>query len=550
MSERITGNVRGLKPAQTKALERLYRRRVPRSGITTLELNNQLAEISAETGRQVGVILDRKGHVAHVIVGDAHKLELPDLGRHRAGKGRLRGVRLLHTHLLGESLTRDDLTDLALLKLDYVAAIEVTDGRPGRWYGAHVLPENPEGELWEVFAPCPAHEIIGTDFERLIRDLETELARAKRIHAVDDSVTRAILVQVSTPSMVDAEVSLEELRELAATANVQVVDEVIQRRSRLDPRTCMGRGKLEDLTLRSMQLECEVAIFDCDLTPTQVRSIADACELKVLDRTQLILDIFAQRARTREGKLQVELAQLRYRLPRLSRSNAAFSRLMGGIGGRGPGEQKLEIDRRRVKDRIQLLAKELERVAKARSVRRKRRSKHNVPVVSIVGYTNAGKSTLLNTLTRSDVLAENKLFATLDPTSRRLRFPKEREVVITDTVGFIRDLPPDLIRAFRATLEEMEDADLLLHVVDISSPWAEQHLETVDRTLRDLGLHERPVLRVLNKVDRLPDPDDGARLAARLEGIPVSALDRDTLAPLMKELEALLWRESGVSLDL
>ena len=484
--------------------------------------------------------------MVHVVVGDAHKIVLPDLGRHRAGQDRLRGVRLVHTHLDGAPLDRDDLTDLALLRLDYVAALEVlADGLPGRWFGAHVLPSNPEGRLWEVLPPVSAHAALAVDFARFVRELETTLSRAQRLRRVGDAPT-AILVQVVTPDEGDADVRMEELRELAVTAGLRAMDELRQHRPRTDPRTCLGKGKLEELTLRSMQLEVDLAVFDQDLSPTQVRSIAEATDLKIIDRTQLILDIFAQRARTREGKQQVELAQLRYRLPRLGqRASTAFSRLAGGIGGRGPGEQKLEIDRRRVKERIHLLERELGRVARSRGVRRALRNRGDVPIVSIVGYTNAGKSTLLNTLTESEVMAEDKLFATLDPTSRRLRFPREREVVVTDTVGFIRDLPPELVRAFRATLEELEDADLLLHVVDVSSPHAEEHLRTVDALLAELNLAGRPVVRVLNKMDRLTDPDELEALADRFDGIPVSAIDRTTLGPLLGEVEQVLWQERG-----
>ncbi|MFT5433264.1 MAG: GTP-binding protein HflX, partial [Myxococcota bacterium] len=439
-----------------------------------------------------------------------------------------------------------------LLKLDYVAAIEVMDnGRPGQWFGAYVA-ANPGGDdPWSLHEPQNAHQfVIEFDFELFIRDLELELTRQTRAVDVEDQL-RAVVVQVITPTGPNPTVSMQELRELADTARVEIVDEIIQRRTRLDPRTCLGKGKLEELTLRAMQLDATLAIFDLNLTPTQVRSIGAATDINVIDRTQLILDIFAQRARTREGKLQVELAQLKYRLPRLTRNQgSALSRLGGGIGGRGPGEQKLEIDRRRVKDRISLLEKELKRVAKSRGVRRQRRDVNQVPVVSIVGYTNAGKSTLLNTLTNSEVLSEDKLFATLDPTSRRLRFPQEREVVITDTVGFIRDLPPDLVRAFQATLEELEDADLLLHVVDGSSPQAEDHLRTVDRIISDLKLDGRPTLRVFNKLDRFEDRDDGHRFAAGLGGVAVSAVEPESLRPLLFKIESLLWKTSGGTLDL
>ncbi|MEC8024981.1 MAG: GTPase HflX [Myxococcota bacterium] len=486
--------------------------------------------------------MNRRGHVEHVVVGDAHKIVLPDLGRHRAGRGRLRGIRLLHTHLQQEPLTRDDLTDLALLRLDYVAALEVLDtGRPGLWHGAHILPKNLDGRLWEVEPPRNSHDVISDlDFESFIRELEATLSRQSDVQDVDTGF-RAVLVQVALPDGPDPEVTRYELRELCATAGVSIVDEVIQKRTRVDHRTCIGRGKLEELALRAMQIEADLAVFDRDLTPTQVRMIADVVEMKVIDRTQLILDIFAQRAQTREGKLQVELAQLKYRLPRLSRSNAAFSRLGGGVGGRGPGEQKLEIDRRRVKERITLLQRDLKRISKSRTLRRQKRQRGRVPVVSIVGYTNAGKSTLLNTLTQAKVLSEDKLFATLDPTSRRLRLPREREIVITDTVGFIRDLPADLIRAFEATLEELQDADLLLHVVDATNNGAEEHVETVNAVIDELKLGRRPSLLVLNKTDRL-SAEEVKNLEQLHDGIGVSALSPKSLMPLLERIEQELWQ--------
>ena len=297
-----------------------------------------------------------------------------------------------------------------------------------------------------------------------------------------------------------AEASLAELRELARTAGVEVLDSVLQMRREPDPRYLIGRGKLEELNLRAMQLGADLLIFDRNLSPSQAAHIAEETSLKVLDRTQLILDIFAQRAQSADGKLQVELAQLKYLLPRLAQSDDSLSRLAGGIGGRGPGETKLEIDRRRVRDRIAHLERRIEHLSRERQVRRGRRERRELPVISIVGYTNAGKSTLLNALTHSEVLAEDKLFATLDPTSRRLRFPEEREVIITDTVGFIRDLPQDLVAAFRATLEELDDADLLLHVVDASDPAHDAQVEAVEQILETLGLLSKPRILVWNKV--------------------------------------------------
>jgi GTP-binding protein HflX len=317
---------------------------------------------------------------------------------------------------------------------------------------------------------------------------------------------------------------------------------LVQRRPDPDPKFLVGRGKLDEILVTAMQLGAECVIFDPDLTPGQARAISEATELKVLDRTMLILDIFAQHASSRDGKLQVELAQLRYALPRLIEKNTMMSRLTGGIGGRGPGETKLEINRRRARDRINLLEKRLEDLAGDRRLRRQRRTDREVPILAICGYTNAGKSTLLNSLTEGNALAADKLFATLDPISRRLRFPQEREVVITDTVGFIRDLPEELTRAFRATLEEMADADLLLHVVDGSDPDREQQIRAVEGILADLGLAEKPRLIVWNKVDRL-EAADADQLAQHGQGFLVSALDRATFGPMLLAIERALWQQ-------
>jgi GTP-binding protein HflX len=317
---------------------------------------------------------------------------------------------------------------------------------------------------------------------------------------------------------------------------------LLQRRPEADPKFLVGRGKLDEILLRAMQLGAEVVIFDPDLTAGQARAISEATELKVLDRTMLILDIFAQHATSRDGKLQVELAQLRYVLPRLVEKNTMMSRLTGGIGGRGPGETKLEINRRRARDRINLLEKRLEHLADDRRLRRQRRTHREVPIIAICGYTNAGKSTLLNALTEGNAVAADKLFATLDPISRRLRFPQEREVVITDTVGFIRDLPAELARAFRATLEEMEDADLLVHVVDAADPDRDQQVRAVEGILGDLGLGDKPRITVWNKADRLV-AEDADHLAQHGGGFVVSALDRATFGPLLLAIERALWQQ-------
>jgi GTP-binding protein HflX len=383
---------------------------------------------------------------------------------------------------------------------------------------------------------------LDTDFLELINSLEEELARARnggRAATSGEAKDFAILVGVTTGSAALARESLDELSELARSAGVAVLDTIVQRRPKLDPRSLVGRGKLEELIIRSLQLGADAIIFDHNLSPAQVRTINEATDLKIIDRTQLILDIFAQRAQTREGKIQVELAQLKYLLPRLTGAGLEMSRLMGGIGGRGPGETKLEVDRRRVRERIHQLERQIEEIRTSRRVRRSRRERKELPVVSIVGYTNAGKSTLLNALTKSDVLAEDRMFATLDPTSRRLRLPRDREVIINDTVGFIRDLPPDLITAFRATLEEMEGSDLLVHLVDASSSQLDGQIASVTKILDDLKLASIPRLLVFNKAD-LVDPDQLTSLRKAYGALTASALDRTTLLPLVDRIGEML----------
>ncbi|MFO0584925.1 MAG: GTPase HflX [Anaeromyxobacter sp.] len=546
--QEVFGNTLGLKASQLHALRRTYRRRVEPQDVVSPELARHLTEISRETNRQVGVLLDRKGDVQAVIVGDARKLELPDVGRARAGESRLRGLRLVHTHLHGEPLTRDDHTDLALLRLDLVAAIQVgDDGLPGRVDYAHLLPENAQGAMWKDEQAPSVHELF-YDATSGALALEEEFARARAVKRTSGR-ERAILVGFGgSRGRAEAEASLAELRELARTAGVDVMDATLQLRREIDPRYLIGKGKLEDIVLRSMQKMATVIVFDAELSPSQARHIAEATSLKILDRTQLILDIFAQRAQSADGKLQVELAQLKYLYPRLVGRDDSLSRLAGGIGGRGPGETKLEIDRRRVRDRITALERRIEALTGDRQLRRRQRNVRGLPVLSIVGYTNAGKSTLLNALTDSEVLAEDVLFATLDPTSRRLRFPRDREVIVTDTVGFIRDLPPDLVNAFRATLEELDDADLLLHVVDASDPRHGDQIAAVERILRDLGLEGKQRLLVFNKIDRLP-PGEGAALADRQGGVGVSASTHVGLAELLHRCDRLLWREGRVGID-
>ncbi len=551
----IHGFTQGLKHNQLRRIERLSTRRVAPEQIVSPELARQLSEISFETGRQIGVLINRKGQVEYVMVGNAKQIEMPDFGRARVSQERFRGLRCVHTHLNGEKLTQDDLTDLALLRLDLMSIIQVNElnGLPDQVYSAHLVPST--AEKLETESQSLPYEFLepnipsqlDTDFIGLINSLENEMARnrgtARNRQTMRD---RVILVGVTTGYLTDAEESLAELEELALSADAVVLDKILQRRPKIDPKTVLGRGKLEELLVRSMRLGADLIVFDTELSPAQVRSLSEATDLKVIDRPQLILDIFAQRAQSREGKLQVELAQLKYLLPRLAQGqNPAFSRLAGGIGGRGPGETKLETDRRRVRDKITQLEKQVDNLSRQRQERRKHRVQKNVPIISLVGYTNAGKSTLLNTLTQSKVYTEKKMFATLDPTSRRLRLPYEQEVIINDTVGFIRDLPEALVAAFRATLEEISDSDLLVHLVDASNPNCLAHIESVEKILLDLKLNEIPQIVVLNKADLLDESSLNAlerqiELDKHSESVAISAIQPRTLKPLVEKIGEIL----------
>lgn len=546
-----------MKTSQIQALERLYRRRVPAAEFCTHELATRLVELSSDIRRQIGILVNRSGIVEYVIVGDEKGLVIPELRDYPLGKRVLRGLRLIHTHLRNEQITEDDLTDLSLLRLDLVAALLFTPGKPQ--FSAQLAWISPAASgPSTVTSPVTPFERVDLDGIRFIDELEADLERSTRSKSVaGDSLERAILISVTIEgTRQDAEDSIIELRELARTARIEALDEFIQRPRSLNPRFLMGEGKMRDVVIRALQRGATMLIFDQELTPAQIRSISAMTELKVIDRSQLILDIFARRAQTLDGKVQVELAQLKYLLPRLIGRGVQMSRLMGGIGGRGPGETKLETDRRRIRDRIASLEKELKELSRGRDQRRRRRVKADVPIISIVGYTNAGKSTLLNTLTRSKVFTEDLLFATLDTSTRRLRFPREREVIITDTVGFIRSLPASLMGAFKATLEELRDADLLLHVVDASNPRFEAHIAQVNRILEELELGDKQQLLIFNKSDLLKDMKKNDTIAflkvrqyARTRGgIMVAANDRKSLTPLLEELQQRFWVDEPESL--
>jgi len=502
--------------------------------IISHEMARSLAEISHDIGRQVGVLIERSGQVDMVIIGDARQIVIPALSAIRSSGGRLKGLRCIHTHLAGENLTDDDLADLLFLRLDLMGIIKLRpDGQPEKLYGAHLVPSPRAGKDWAFLEPiAPGQQSF--DFNELIGALEEEFTRLQPVRAVDRGKDRAILVSVITPSRFQsrnfAQESMDELVELARSDDVVVLDRVIQQRKKMNPKFILGKGKLGEIMLSALRLNANLLIFNQELNPSQIRSITDHTELRVIDRTQLILDIFARRALSREGRLQIEMAQLKYMLPRLTKRDDALSRLTGGIGGRGPGETRLEIDRRRINDRLALLAQKLKKVSRERFQRRSRRRKKQIPVISLVGYTNAGKSTLLNTLTESKIIAEDKLFATLDPTSRRLRFPKDIEVIITDTVGFIRNLPDELLQAFKATLEELYEADMLVHIIDVSNPRFADQVMVVENLLRELELDKIPCLKVLNKVD-LADQGFVAKQCREYEAVALSALDAQTFGP-------------------
>jgi GTP-binding protein HflX len=536
---KIFGNTSGLGAQQIKSLERLYRRGIPPENVISNDLAREVSFLSFEMNRQIGLLINRKGEISMIILGDAKGIFIPSLDAYRAASTRFKGLRLIHTHLNGEELSPEDLTDLSHLRLDMIGALQIRpDGAPGKLFWAHLIPENPQGDYWLIHEPMEPHR-LELNFLSFMSALEDEFAKKQKTRKID-AAEKAILVRVEKNSGGFAQASIDELRQLAETCGVAVFDSQIQYRPQPDPKYMVGRGRLSDIDLRATQIGANLLIFDHELSPAQVRSINDFTGLKIIDRTQVILDIFAHRAHSREGKIQVELAQLKYLLPRLAHQDTSLSRLAGGIGGVGPGETKLEIDRRRIRERIQRLEKDLKTIAKSRSQRRGRRDKSGLPVISIVGYTNAGKSTLLNTLTQSTVLAEDKLFATLDTKSARLRFPRDTEAVITDTVGFIRNLPKELFSAFRATLDELQEADLLLHVIDISSDQFEEQIAAVEGILEDLDISGKPTIRIFNKADRFEDKETLENLCRRFNAVATSALDKKSLFGLLEKIEQAL----------
>ena len=541
MAKKVTGNIKGLAPSQIKKIQKLYTRRVGKNEIISLELARELHSVGESLRRRVGLLINRQGHIDEVFIGTKELLYLPDLGRYRLGKGRLRRLRFIYSDLSASEtkvdIPKDIYTDLEKLRLDLVAGVKFINNKTLISY-AYALPYKP-GKKSTITEKT--HEInqSNLDFNEFIEELEAEhSASISDIH--DSTQTRALLIGVYSKRERNPESSMQELMALADTADVHVVDTIIQKREP-DPRTLLGKGKIEEVVLHSLKLGADLLIFDTELKPSQWRAITNSTELKVIDRSMLILDIFARRASSSDGRAQVNLAQLKYNLPRLVEKDKGLSRLTGGIGGRGPGETKLEISRRRTRDRIRQLEKQIDHLKKQRSWRREKRRIHKVPQVALVGYTNAGKSTLFNALTKSSVYVENKMFATLDPNQRRLFIPnsadyKNNEVVLSDTVGFIRNLPEELINAFRATLEELKESSLLVHVMDASDKDLISHKDSVEKVIKDMGVSDIPYIYVLNKMD-LVEPGS----IDIDQAIEVSAIKKSGVKQLVNKIGEIIY---------
>ncbi len=483
-------------------------------------------------------MVDRKGTVHTVSVGTAYDIDFPHQTRLRSMATRLSGFRLIYTNISQSRFSMKELNTLETRRLDMIASIDPE----GMIRIAHLKPELSGKDSIVQLDPTYFLE-LDLPFDELVESLETEFQRILNPQYIISDQKKAILCIVDTGKK-SIEEEIQETLELCKTAGLAVVDTLIQARDQPDPKYCFGKGKLKKLMQQVILHDADIVLFHNNLSPTQFRVIGDEIQIGVIDRTQLILDIFAQHAKSHEGKLQVELAQLQYTIPRLREKNTQMSRLTGGIGGRGPGETKLEIHRRRAKEKIQKLEKQLHQIKDQRYTKRKARNKKGVPVVSIIGYTNAGKSTLLNTLTQSKVLAQDKLFATLDPFSKMLRFPQDKEIILTDTVGFIRDLPPELLQSFESTLEEVHDANLLIHLIDISNPSFEDHIQVVDELLCKLNLNNIPQIKVFNKSENV-DGDFADRTSRKYSGFAVTAMKKNTLASLIEHIQNRLLNQQS-----
>lgn len=541
----IKGNIKGIRDSVIAELQKLYDMQSPQ--LVSQELAVKLADITEYINREISVYITRSGQIIEIAVGDNATVELPSFSGRR-GAGRLSGIRCIHTHPGGNPyLSGVDISALKNNKYDAMVAIGVVSPdftKSELTFGLITGIDSNENYTAECYGPYSIEDAENINFVNTVSTIERILDKQTGTASLQVMSERAILIGMEwgrTDSLWTVEDSLEELKQLADTAGATVIKKFIQKRPKPDPAFFIGRGKVQELALYAQQENIDLCIFDDELSPAQQRNIESVMGIRILDRTALILDIFAQRARTNEGKLQVELAQLQYTLPRIMGKGLMLSRLGGGIGTRGPGETKLEVDRRRIRDRIAFIKDQIEKVKAVRSLHRSKRKKNNVFEVSLVGYTNAGKSTLLNTLTNSDIYAKDQLFATLDPTTRQLTLPNKQEIIITDTVGFIQRLPHQLIAAFRSTLEVVTEADLLVHVIDVSHELYKEQAAAVHEVLKEIGAETKPVITVYNKIDKLP-PDSklADRLALEEDTVCISAAKKLNLETLQQMIETHL----------
>lgn len=538
----IKGNIKGIRDSVIAELQKLYDMQSPQ--LVSQELAVKLADITEYINREISVYITRSGQIIEIAVGDNATVELPSFSGRR-GAGRLSGIRCIHTHPGGNPyLSGVDISALKNNKYDAMVAIGVVSPdftKSELTFGLITGIDSNENYTAECYGPYSIEDAENINFVNTVSTIERILDKQTGTASLQVMSERAILIGMEwgrNDSLWTVDDSLEELKQLADTAGATVIKKFIQKRSKPDPAFFIGRGKVQELALYAQQENIDLCIFDDELSPAQQRNIESVMGIRILDRTALILDIFAQRARTNEGKLQVELAQLQYTLPRIMGKGLMLSRLGGGIGTRGPGETKLEVDRRRIRDRIAFIKEQIEKVKAVRSLHRSKRKKNNVFEVSLVGYTNAGKSTLLNTLTNSDIYAKDQLFATLDPTTRQLTLPNKQEIIITDTVGFIQRLPHQLIAAFRSTLEVVTEADLLVHVIDVSHELYKEQAAAVHEVLKEIGAETKPVITVYNKIDKLP-PDSklADRLALEEDTVCISAAKKLNLETLQQMIE-------------
>lgn len=541
----IKGNIKGIRDSVIAELQKLYDMQSPQ--LVSQELAVKLADITEYINREISVYITRSGQIIEIAVGDNATVELPSFSGRR-GAGRLSGIRCIHTHPGGNPyLSGVDISALKNNKYDAMVAIGVVSPdftKSELTFGLITGIDSNENYTAECYGPYSIEDAENINFVNTVSTIERILDKQTGTASLQVMSERAILIGMElgrNDSLWTVDDSLEELKQLADTAGATVIKKFIQKRPKPDPAFFIGRGKVQELALYAQQENIDLCIFDDELSPAQQRNIESVMGIRILDRTALILDIFAQRARTNEGKLQVELAQLQYTLPRIMGKGLMLSRLGGGIGTRGPGETKLEVDRRRIRDRIAFIKDQIEKVKAVRSLHRSKRKKNNVFEVSLVGYTNAGKSTLLNTLTNSDIYAKDQLFATLDPTTRQLTLPNKQEIIITDTVGFIQRLPHQLIAAFRSTLEVVTEADLLVHVIDVSHELYKEQAAAVHEVLKEIGAETKPVITVYNKIDKLP-PDSklADRLALKEDTVCISAAKKLNLETLQQMIESHL----------